>query len=105
MEKGVKRLSELNMILAIVLLIFVIAVGPTMAILGGFFSNLGAYGAELIPLSNPFGRTDDNFRHGWTRVLLGVVDQLVALRGMFIARVSRGRTVRQFLIAVLIVRR
>lgn len=102
-EKGVKRLSELNMILAIVLLIFVIAVGPTMAILGGFFSNLGAYGAELIPLSNPFGRTDDNFRHGWTAFYWAWWISWSPFVGMFIARVSRGRTVRQFLIAVLIV--
>ena len=102
-EKGVKRLSELNMVLAIVLLFFVIVVGPTVAILTGFFSNLGAYAQELIPLSNPFGRADDNFRQGWTAFYWAWWISWSPFVGMFIARVSRGRTVRQFLIAVLIV--
>ncbi|QBX34886.1 BCCT family transporter [Paracoccus liaowanqingii] len=102
-EKGVKRLSELNMVLAILLLAFVIMVGPTLAILTGFFSNLGAYASEVIPLSNPFGRTDDNFRHGWTAFYWAWWISWSPFVGMFIARVSRGRTVRQFLIAVLIV--
>ena len=102
-EKGVRRLSELNMILAILLLIFVIAVGPTMAILSGFLGNLGAYAREVVPLSNPFGRTDDNFRHGWTAFYWAWWISWSPFVGMFIARVSRGRTVRQFLIAVLIV--
>ena len=102
-ERAIKRLSELNMILAIVLLIFVIAVGPTMAILGGFFSNLGAYGAELIPLSNPFGRTDDNFSQGWTGFYWAWWISWSPFVGMFIARVSRGRSVREFLAAVLLV--
>ncbi|WP_378945851.1 BCCT family transporter [Paracoccus sp. R86501] len=102
-EKGVKRLSELNMILAIILLVFVIIVGPTIAIFTGFFGNLGAYAQELIPLSNPFGRTDDNFRQGWTAFYWAWWISWSPFVGMFIARVSRGRTVRQFLIAVLIV--
>ncbi|WP_022707526.1 BCCT family transporter [Paracoccus zeaxanthinifaciens] len=102
-EKGVKRLSELNMILAILLLVFVILVGPTLAIFSGFFANLGNYAAELIPLSNPFGRTDDNFRHGWTAFYWAWWISWSPFVGMFIARVSRGRSVREFLIAVLIV--
>lgn len=102
-EKGVKRLSEINMILAIALLLFVILVGPTWQILTGFFGNLGAYAANLLPLSNPFGRTDDNFRHGWTAFYWAWWISWSPFVGMFIARVSRGRTVRQFLTAVLIV--
>lgn len=102
-EKGVKRLSELNMGLAVLLLIFVIVVGPTMAILTGFFANLGAYATELLPLSNPFGRDDDNFRQGWTAFYWAWWISWSPFVGMFIARVSRGRTVRQFLTAVLIV--
>ena len=102
-EKGVKRLSEINMVLAFVLLIFVIAVGPTWAIISGFFGNLGAYAQELIPLSNPFGRDDDNFRQGWTAFYWAWWISWSPFVGMFIARVSRGRSVREFLIAVLIV--
>ncbi|WBU55916.1 BCCT family transporter [Paracoccus sediminicola] len=102
-DKGVKRLSEINMILAFLLLIFVIVVGPTMAIVSGFFGNLKAYAQEFIPLSNPFGREDDNFRHGWTAFYWAWWISWSPFVGMFIARVSRGRTVRQFLIAVLLV--
>ncbi|WCR09507.1 BCCT family transporter [Paracoccus stylophorae] len=102
-EKGVKRLSEINMVLAVLLLVFVIAVGPTLSIITGFFGNLGAYAQQLIPLSNPFGRTDDNFRHGWTAFYWAWWISWSPFVGMFIARVSRGRTVRQLLIAVLIV--
>ena len=102
-EKGVKRLSEINMILAFGLMIFVILVGPTLSILTGFFANLKAYAQEIIPLSNPFGRSDDNFRHGWTAFYWAWWISWSPFVGMFIARVSRGRTVRQFLTAVLVV--
>ncbi|NHF73393.1 BCCT family transporter [Paracoccus xiamenensis] len=102
-EKGVKRLSEINMFLAFALMIFVIVLGPTADILGGFFGNLKAYAQEIIPLSNPFGRDDDNFRQGWTAFYWAWWISWSPFVGMFIARVSRGRTVRQFLTAVLIV--
>ena len=102
-DKGVKRLSEINMVLAFALMIFVIVVGPTMTILTGFFGNLKASAQEIIPLSNPFGRDDDNFRHGWTAFYWAWWISWSPFVGMFIARVSRGRTVRQFLIAVLVV--
>ncbi len=102
-EKGVKRLSEINMVLAFLLLLFVILVGPTGEILKGFFGNLKAYAEDLIPLSTPFGRDDDNFRQGWTSFYWAWWISWSPFVGMFIARVSRGRTVRQFLTAVLIV--
>jgi betaine/carnitine transporter, BCCT family len=103
MDGGVKRLSEANMLMAALLLIFVIAVGPTMGILTGFFLNLGAYVQELPFLSNPVGRDDDNFRQGWTAFYWAWWISWSPFVGMFIARVSRGRTVREFLIAVLLV--
>lgn len=103
MDGGVKRLSEFNMILAGVLLLFIVLAGPTWAILSGFVSNLGAYARELIPLSNPFGRDDDNFRQGWTAFYWAWWISWSPFVGMFIARVSRGRTVREFLISVLLV--
>lgn len=102
-EKGVKLLSEANMILAMALLVFVIAVGPTWQIVTGFFGNLTAYAREIVPLSNPFGRTDDNFRTGWTTFYWAWWISWSPFVGMFIARVSRGRTVRQFLAAVLVI--
>ncbi|TVP87505.1 MAG: BCCT family transporter [Pseudomonadaceae bacterium] len=103
LEKGVKRLSQVNMTLAVLLLGFVIVVGPTVAILTGFFSNLGAYLQYLPALSNPVGREDANFSQGWTAFYWAWWISWSPFVGMFIARVSRGRTVREFLIAVLLV--
>ncbi|MGG5870201.1 BCCT family transporter [Pseudomonas peli] len=103
LDKGVKRLSELNMGLAILLLLFVIIAGPTLAILTGFFSNLGAYLQHLPALSNPIAREDANFSQGWTAFYWAWWISWSPFVGMFIARVSRGRTVREFLIAVLLV--
>lgn len=103
LDAGVKRLSEINMGLAILLLVFVIAVGPTLAIATGFFSNLGAYVEYLPALANPFGRADANFSQGWTAFYWAWWISWSPFVGMFIARVSRGRTVREFLVSVLIV--
>ncbi|MDF3193266.1 MAG: BCCT family transporter [Pseudomonas sp.] len=103
LDKGVKRLSELNMGLAILLLLFVIIAGPTLAILTGFFDNLGAYLQHLPALANPVGREDANFSQGWTAFYWAWWISWSPFVGMFIARVSRGRTVREFLIAVLLV--
>ena len=102
LEGGVKVLSELNMGLAALLLLFVILVGP-LAILTGFFDNLMAYGRYLPELAMPFGREDANFAGGWTAFYWAWWISWSPFVGMFIARVSRGRTVREFLIAVLIV--
>nr|WP_254628657.1 BCCT family transporter [Halomonas taeanensis] len=102
-DKGVQRLSQLNMVLAFLLLAFVIAVGPTMAIATGFFKNLGAYLVDLPALSMPFGREDANFSQGWTAFYWAWWISWSPFVGMFIARVSRGRSVREFLIAVLLV--
>ena len=102
MEKGVKLLSEINMVLAFLLLVFIIAVGPTLQITTGFFKNLLAYGEYLPALSNPIGRDDDNFRQGWTAFYWAWWISWSPFVGMFIARVSRGRTVREFLVAVLL---
>ena len=103
LDAGVKRLSEINMILAVLLLLFVIAVGPTLDILSGFFGNLGAYFQHLPALSNPVGRDDANFSQGWTAFYWAWWISWSPFVGMFIARVSRGRTVREFIISVLIV--
>ena len=103
LDKGVKRLSEINMVLAAMLLLFIIVVGPTLAILTGFFSNLGSYLTHLPALSNPFGREDANFSQGWTAFYWAWWISWSPFVGMFIARVSRGRTVREFLVAVLLV--
>ncbi|KEA63715.1 High-affinity choline uptake protein BetT [Marinobacterium lacunae] len=103
LEAGVKRLSEINMILAALLLLFVIIVGPTLALVTGFFSNLVSYLEYLPALANPFGREDSNFAAGWTAFYWAWWISWSPFVGMFIARVSRGRTVREFIVSVLIV--
>ena len=103
LDAGVKRLSEINMVLAALLLVFVLIVGPTVAIVTGFFTNLWEYAKYLPELSNPFGRTDDNFRQGWTSFYWAWWISWSPFVGMFIARVSRGRTVREFVVCVLLI--
>jgi BCCT family betaine/carnitine transporter len=91
------------MILAFLLLLFVIIAGPTLSIVTGFFKNLLAYGEYLPALSNPVGRADDNFRQGWTSFYWAWWISWSPFVGMFIARVSRGRTVRELVICVLLI--
>ncbi|MFN3259192.1 MAG: BCCT family transporter [Pikeienuella sp.] len=103
LDGGVKVLSEVNMGLAFLLLLFVLIVGPTTALLTGFASSLGAYIEYLPALSNPVGREDVNFMQGWTSFYWAWWISWSPFVGMFIARVSRGRTVREFVICVLLV--
>ncbi|MGY6645732.1 MAG: BCCT family transporter [Salinarimonas sp.] len=103
LDGGVKKLSEINMVLAGVLLLFVIIVGPTMLLVTQFFTNLGAYATDIFALSNPVGREDDGYRQGWTAFYWAWWISWSPFVGMFIARVSRGRTVREFITCVLLI--
>ncbi|ELU8563967.1 BCCT family transporter [Vibrio parahaemolyticus] len=103
LDSGVKRLSEINMILAAMLLFFVIIVGPTMAILTGFFDNIVSYITNIPALSMPFEREDVNYSQGWTAFYWAWWISWSPFVGMFIARVSRGRSVREFIICVILI--
>ena len=103
LDGGVKILSEVNMIVAVLFFLFVLFVGPTLVGLDGFWTGLVAYTQEIIPLSNPFGRDDDGYREGWTAFYWAWWVSWAPFVGMFIARVSRGRTVREFIICVLLI--
>ena len=103
LDGGVKILSEINMGLAALLLLFVLIVGPTLAILTGFVDSLWAYAQYLPALSNPVGREDVNFSQGWTAFYWAWWISWSPFVGMFIARVSRGRTVREFIVCVLLI--
>ena len=103
LDGGVKVLSEINMAIAAVLLLFVLFAGPTMVILSDFVTGLGAYLVDVVPLSNPVGRDDTGFVQGWTSFYWAWWISWSPFVGMFIARVSRGRTVREFVICVLII--
>ena len=99
---GVKRLSQFNMILAFLLLVFVIAVGPKLTIFQNFFAGLFTYLAKLRPLSTWIERPDTGFLHGWTTFYWAWWIAWAPFVGTFIARVSKGRTVREFIIGVLL---
>ena len=90
------------MVLAFLLLLVVIIVGPTGAVLTTALTGGVAYLKELIPLSMPFGREDANFAQGWTSFYWAWWVSWSPFVGMFIARVSRGRTVREFAICVIL---
>ena len=103
LEGGVKLLSNLNMTLAIILLAFVVAVGSGFGIFGDILTTASAYATNIVPLSNWIGREDESWLHGWTVFYWAWWVSWSPFVGMFIARVSRGRTVREFVTAVLLV--
>ena len=98
-----KVLSNINMGLAAILLLFVLILGPTLEILTTVGTTFTPYVGDIIPLSNWMGREDETFYHGWTVFYWAWWISWSPFVGMFIARISKGRTVRQFLIAVLLV--
>ena len=103
LDGGVKVLSEVNMVLALGLLLFVMFTAGAVGILSEFVTGLGAYVQEVIPLSNPFGREDTGYMQGWTAFYWAWWISWSPFVGMFIARVSRGRTVREFITCVLVI--
>ncbi len=103
LDGGVKLLSNINMSLALVLMLFVIITGSTMVIINGVGTTLLSYAENIIPLSNWIGRDDETFYHGWTVFYWAWWVSWSPFVGMFIARISRGRTVREFILAVLFV--
>ncbi len=103
LKKGVRRLSEINMALAGLLLLFVVVVGPTALIFSDLIGNTIAYVQKLPALSNPFGRTDLPFFNEWTTFYWAWWSAWAPFVGMFVARISRGRTVREFIFYVLLI--
>ncbi len=102
-DGGVKVLSNINIAMAGVLMLFVILFGGLIGFVGQFFSTIGSYAEYFFPLSNPVGREDETFYYGWTVFYWAWWISWSPFVGMFIARVSKGRTVREFLTAVLII--
>lgn len=103
LEGGVKVLSNINMTLATLLLLFVVIAGPTLAIVTGIGNTAIEYFQQLIPLSIWTDREDQQWMQDWTVFYWAWWVSWSPFVGMFIARISRGRTVREFLIAVLFV--
>ncbi|PSJ36586.1 BCCT family transporter [Zobellella taiwanensis] len=104
MDKGVKRLSILNMVLAISLMLFVFAVGPTIFILNTFMQNTGSYLSNIVERTfNLQAYTASDWIGNWTLFIFGWTIAWAPFVGLFIAKISRGRTIRQFVVGVMVV--
>nr|WP_300392687.1 BCCT family transporter [Henriciella sp.] len=102
MDGGVKLLSNINMTIALILMIFVFILGPTLAIITGFGQNLLGYVVNSVSLSSWFERPDEAWFHDWTIFYWAWWISWSPFVGMFIARISRGRTVREYLTVVIL---
>ncbi len=104
LDGGIRRISECNMLLALVLLLFVFLAGPTLFVLDGFVQNLGRYVQDFVRLSTwTETYSGTHWRDGWTIFYWAWWISWSPFVGMFIARISRGRTVREFVAGVLLV--
>jgi len=104
LDKGVRRLSELNLIVAIALMIFVLLMGPTAQLMRDFVQNIGLYlDSLLLRTFNIYAYEPRPWIDAWTLFYWAWWISWSPFVGMFIARISRGRTVREFVIAVLFI--
>jgi choline/glycine/proline betaine transport protein len=104
LNAGIKRLSELNLILAVFLLVGVLVAGPTILILGGTLQSLGIYVSELVSKTfTLYAYKPTDWLGGWTIFYWGWWLSWSPFVGLFIARISRGRTIRQFTLGAILV--
>ena len=104
--KGVKILSELNLTLAFSLLIFVLVAGPTLYLLSAFSDNIGTYLSNLVKLSFKtyvYEQEHTDWFSGWTILYWAWWCSWAPFVGLFIARISKGRTIREFIFGVLVI--
>ena len=104
--KGVKILSELNLTLAFCLLIFVLVAGPTLYLLSAFSDNIGTYLSNLVKLSFKtyvYEQEHTDWFSGWTILYWAWWCSWAPFVGLFIARISKGRTIREFIFGVLVI--
>ena len=105
LDAGVKVLSEWNIRIAMALLLFVLIVGPTVYALGSFFQNLGYYFQVLPQLSfwTETYQVGSTWQSGWTVFYWGWWIAFAPFVGLFFARISRGRTVREYILGAMII--
>lgn len=104
MDKGIKRLSILNIGLAFALMIFVFSVGPTLFILQTFVENTGSYLSNLVERTFSLqAYTSNDWIGNWTLFIFGWTISWAPFVGMFIAKISRGRTIRQFIVGIMLI--
>ncbi|MFP5322821.1 MAG: BCCT family transporter [Acidimicrobiia bacterium] len=104
LDRGIQRLSQLNVGLAALVLVFVLAAGPTLLLVSAFVQNTGAYLGESVDLFTRLGvYQGSEWLDSWTIFYWAWWVSWSPFVGMFIARISRGRTIRQFVLGVLLV--
>lgn len=104
LDKGIKRLSDINIGFTGVLLAFMVILGPTLFIIDSFFENIGNYMMSIIPLGfwgEAYSNTD--WQASWTIFYWAWWVSWAPFVGIFIARISRGRTIREFVLGVLLI--
>ncbi|GKW47939.1 hypothetical protein NCCP2165_01540 [Halomonas sp. NCCP-2165] len=104
LKKGIKRLSLINMAVAIGLMVFVFLFGKSAYILNATVENIGDYASSLVPLSfETYSFTNPEWFRGWTLFYWAWWIAFAAPTGIFIARISKGRTIREFVFGVLVI--
>ena len=106
LSKGIKYLSNTNMVLAVILFLLVLILGPTLLILNMFTETLGSYFQSLVGMSfrsAPINGENRAWIDGWTIFYWAWWISWAPFVGIFIARISKGRTIRQFLFGVLLI--
>ncbi|MBP6121983.1 MULTISPECIES: BCCT family transporter [Providencia] len=106
LDKGIRILSELNLGLAFLLLVLIVVLGPTVLLLKSFVENTGGYLSEIVTKTfnlYAYEPKSSNWLGGWTLLYWGWWLSWSPFVGMFIARISRGRTIREFVTGVLFV--
>ncbi len=102
-HRGIQWIANTNMVLAVFLLLFVFLLGPTVFILNTFTESLGAYLSNIIPMSfRTASYGDSAFVSGWTIFYWAWWISWAPFVGVFIARISRGRTIREFIVGVIL---
>ncbi|WP_353194249.1 BCCT family transporter [Pusillimonas noertemannii] len=104
LDRGIRLLSEFNLVLAVLLLLFVLVLGPTVFLLQTFVQNTGSYLSDLVHKTfNLYAYEPNDWIGGWTLFYWGWWIAWSPFVGLFIARISRGRTIREFVRGVLLV--
>jgi choline/glycine/proline betaine transport protein len=104
LDKGIRRLSEANMILAVTLLMLIFVLGPTVFLLQAYLQNIGDYLADIVHNTfNLFAYKKTDWIGGWTIFYWGWWLAWAPFVGLFIARISRGRTIREFILGVMLI--
>ena len=104
LDKGIKILSETNMVLAVILLLLIFVLGPTVFLLQAYLQNIGDYIADIVHNTfNLFAYKKTDWIGGWTIFYWGWWLAWAPFVGLFIARISRGRTIREFIIGVMLI--